>query len=193
MAPRPEKQVSSRPGQVRIIGGAWRGRRLSVAPSEGLRPTPDRVRETLFNWLQPVIAGARCLDLFAGTGVLGLECLSRGGSEAVLVEKDAQAARVLSENVLRLQARTARVVEADALAYLEGTPTAFDLVFLDPPFQSAHIEKAAGLLRARGWIRPGGLIYIEAPKGAALTLPARWREQRAKTAGEVAYYLVRAD
>lgn len=193
MPQRDNKSASARPGQVRIIGGAWRGRRLPVAAREGLRPTPDRVRETLFNWLQPIIAGSRCLDLFAGTGVLGLECLSRGGSEAILVEKDAQAAAVLHENVQRLQARGARVVEDDALAFLAGSVSVFDIVFLDPPFQSPYLEKAAVALQERGWIRPGGLIYIEAPKGAAVTLPQSWAVQRAKTAGEVAYYLARKD
>lgn len=182
--------TSSYPRQLRIIGGRWRGRRLEVSESEGLRPTPDRVRETLFNWLQPYIAGARCLDLFAGTGALCLEALSRGAADVVMVEKAPPVAQRLRQHVERLEATGAEVVLADAVEFLRRTPRAFDIVFLDPPFKSNLIENCAALVEARGWIKPGGHVYIEAPSQLKqLLLPAAWELIRSKKAGQVGYHL----
>jgi len=186
------KTKSSYPGRLRIIGGRWRGRRLEVPESEGLRPTPDRVRETLFNWLQPYIAGAQCLDLFAGTGALCLEALSRGAARVVMVEQAPAVAEQLRRHVATLQAENAEVVRADAVEFLRQAPQAFDIVFLDPPFQSDLIRRCAELVEARGWIKPGGLVYIEAPSRVeAPPIPATWELIRSKSAGQVGYHLAR--
>lgn len=177
---------------MRIIGGRWRGRRLDVSESEGLRPTPDRVRETLFNWLQPCIAGTSCLDLFAGTGALCLEALSRGAADVVMVEKAPHVAERLRQHVKKLEAAGAEVVLADAVDFLQRTSRAFDIVFLDPPFKSTLIADCAALVEARGWIKPGGLIYVEAPSQMTeLTLPTTWELIRSKKAGQVGYHLAR--
>ncbi len=186
------KVKSSYPGKLRIIGGRWRGRRLSVPESEGLRPTPDRVRETLFNWLQTYIGGAQCLDLFAGTGALCLEALSRGAARVVMVEKAPAVAQRLSQQLVLLQAENARVTLADAVDFLQQTPEAFDIIFLDPPFKSDLIAQCAQLVEARGWIKPGGLIYVEAPSEVEeLPLPSSWELIRSKKAGQVGYHLAR--
>jgi 16S rRNA (guanine966-N2)-methyltransferase len=186
------KTNSSYPGKLRIIGGQWRGRQLNVPEAEGLRPTPDRVRETLFNWLQPVIAGASCLDLFAGSGALCLEALSRGAGRAVLVEKAGPVVERLRQHVETLQAQNATVVLADALDFLRQTPQAFDIIFIDPPFKSDLIGYCAEQVEAQGWIKPGGLVYIEAPSTLlTLPLPAAWELIRSKKAGQVGYHLAR--
>jgi 16S rRNA (guanine966-N2)-methyltransferase len=186
------KKESSYPGQLRIIGGRWRGRRLSVPEAEGLRPTPDRVRETLFNWLQPYLAGAGCLDLFAGTGALCLEALSRGAGRVVMVEKAAPVVERLRQHVAMLGAENAEVTQADAVEYLRQAPTAFDIIFLDPPFRSNLIARCAELVEARGWIKSGGLIYVESPsRMEPLPLPATWELIRSKQAGQVGYHLAR--
>jgi 16S rRNA (guanine966-N2)-methyltransferase len=184
------KKKSSYPGKLRIIGGRWRGRRLSVSESEGLRPTPDRVRETLFNWLQPYLAGASCLDLFAGTGALCLEALSRGAGRVVMVEQAAPVAQRLRQTLEMLEAENATVVRADAVEYLRQTPQTFDIIFLDPPFSTDLIARCAGLIETHGWIKPGGLIYVEAPSRIeSLPLPAGWELIRSKKAGQVGYHL----
>jgi 16S rRNA (guanine966-N2)-methyltransferase len=186
------KPKSSYPHQLRIIGGRWRGRRLDVSESEGLRPTPDRVRETLFNWLQPYITGANCLDLFAGTGALCLEALSRGAAQVVMVEKAAHVAQQLRRHVEKLEATGAEVVLADAVYFLQREPRAFDIVFLDPPFKSNLIAECAALVETRGWLKPGALVYIEAPSQMSeLTLPVTWELIRSKKAGQVGYHLAR--
>lgn len=178
------------PGQVRIIGGIWRSRRLEVPQAEGLRPTPDRVRETLFNWLAPWLPGARCLDLFAGTGALCLEALSRGASEVVMVEKAPHVVDVLRRNLELLGARHAQVAAADATEYLARPHEPFDIVFLDPPFRSDLIDRGSRLLQERRWVKPGGLVYIEAPSQMEpLPIPPDWNLIRSKHAGEVGYHL----
>lgn len=180
------------PGTIRIIAGTWRRRRLIVPKIVGLRPTPDRVRETLFNWLDPWLPGARCIDLFAGTGALCLEALSRGAASAVMVEASPEVAATLRENVARLAAEGAHVVECDAIEYLHRPSELFDIVFLDPPFESELIALASELLEARGWIRPGGLVYIEAPRQMkVLPIPTAWERLRSQTAGQVGYHLLR--
>jgi 16S rRNA (guanine966-N2)-methyltransferase len=181
------------PGKVRIIGGAWRGRKLPVLEQAGLRPTPDRVRETLFNWLAPVIEGARCLDLFAGTGANCLEALSRGAAEAVMVEHARHVAAQLRQNVATLNALGAEVVETDALDYLKRAVQPFDIIFLDPPFASDLIARCSALIEERGWLKPGGLVYVEAPRAMQpLPLPASWETAKSKQAGQVGYHLLRA-
>lgn len=186
------KRSTTYPGRLRIIGGKWRGRRLDVPEEAGLRPTPDRVRETLFNWLQAYLPGANCLDLFAGTGALCLEALSRGAGHVVMVEKATHVVDQLRRHVQLLQAENATVWLADALEFLQQTPQAFDIIFLDPPFQSELIARGAELIEAHGWIKPGGLIYIEAPSHLKdLPIPPSWELIRSKKAGQVGYHLAR--
>ncbi|HEU4624438.1 MAG TPA: 16S rRNA (guanine(966)-N(2))-methyltransferase RsmD [Steroidobacteraceae bacterium] len=175
---------------IRIIGGTWRGRRFRFADVPDIRPTPDRVRETLFNWLGSRVIGARCLDLFAGSGALGLEALSRGAASAVLVEQNAVAARSLNELVATLGARGARVERDDALRFLTRTPTPFDIVFLDPPFAAGLLAQVAERLEGKGWLAPDALIYVESSAREPLpALPASWQPLKAKRAGEVGYHL----
>jgi len=178
---------------VRIIAGNWRGRRVNFPDVPGLRPTPDRVRETLFNWLQHSIAGSRCLDLFAGSGVLGLEALSRGAIEAVFVEQSPAAARVLQEQLIRLGGESkGRVMSMGAARYLRTPATAFDIAFLDPPFGANALAEYIPMLDAGKWVNPGGLVYLENERAAGLPeLPARWELLKSKSAGEVGYHLAR--
>jgi 16S rRNA (guanine966-N2)-methyltransferase len=186
-----KKGRSSAPsGAVRIIGGAWRGRRVAVLEAPGLRPTADRIRETLFNWLAPIIAGARCLDLFAGTGALGLEALSRGAAEVCFVERQAAVARALEASLSRLRCETAQVIVADALRFLEGPPRRFDIVFLDPPFDGAVGLGDLCTLLGTGWLAGDGRVYLEMPRERALpALPPGWTVLREKSAGQVRYAL----
>jgi len=175
---------------LRIIGGSWRGRKLRFPPGTSIRPTPDRVRETLFNWLAARIPGARCLDLFAGSGALGLEALSRGAAHVSFVEQDREAARALAATLAEWGARSTEVERTDARLYLARTPRPFDLVFLDPPFDSGLLPEAAALLESRGWLAPGALVYLESAARAALPpLPAAWTPLKEKRAGEVGYHL----
>jgi len=188
-----ESSASGSRNSVRIIGGGWRGRRVSFPDIPGLRPTPDRVRETLFNWLQERIAGARCLDLFAGSGALGLEALSRGAKELVFVEQAVAAARALQEQLIRFggQAR-AQVAEMGAARYLRSVPQAFDIVFLDPPFGRDALAEYVPMLDEGQWLKPGALVYLENEKKAgAPPLPAHWQLLKSKSAGEVGYHLAR--
>jgi 16S rRNA (guanine966-N2)-methyltransferase len=182
--------AAGRPGQVRIIAGRLRGSKLAVPPIDGLRPTADRVRETLFNWLMPVLPGARCLDLYAGTGALGIEAASRGAREVVLVERDRRAAQALRDNLARLKVEGASVAEADAIAFLAGPARPFDCVFLDPPFAAGAWGPAmAGL--ERGWLAPGALVYVESPAATAPETPAAWSLHRELRAGQVRAALYR--
>jgi len=182
-------------GRLRIVAGKWRSRLLPVADVEGLRPTPERVRETLFNWLAPTIEGARCLDLFAGTGALAYEALSRGAASADLVESSPFAAARLRENARLLAASGATVHEADAYAYLEQqVARRFDIVFLDPPFADARYRELCRLLDDRGWLAPGARVYIEMDRHATLpALPDGWDVRKEKTAGNVRYALIRTN
>jgi 16S rRNA (guanine966-N2)-methyltransferase len=176
---------------VRIVGGDLRGSKLAVADRDGLRPTPDRVRETLFNWLAPTIAGARCLDLFAGTGALGIEAISRGAAHCSFVERDRDLAQALRGNLARLRVETGEVVEADALDWLAKRGAAFDIVFLDPPFARDLWKPAALALEEGGGLREGAFIYVESPLDAAFVLPANWALHREGRAGAVRYALYR--
>jgi 16S rRNA (guanine966-N2)-methyltransferase len=174
---------------VRIIGGQWRSRRLEFPERDGLRPTPDRVRETVFNWLAPWIIGARCLDLFAGSGAFAFEALSRGAAHAVLVEREPEALAALHDNRERLHADAAEIVAGDGLDYLSRPVEPFDIVFLDPPYASGLLDSCLARLAERDWVRPGGFVYLEAPEGKAPVLPAGWILTRSKTAGQVGYHL----
>jgi len=187
VAPRPIKPAS--PGSVRIVSGQWRGTRLPVADAAGLRPTPDRVRETLFNWLQGRLAGASVLDLFAGSGALGLEAVSRGAREAVLVERDPRLAESLRATVARLGAGDrVEVACSDALAWLRAPPRrAFDLVFLDPPF-AAELWKPA-LAALDPWLAPDAWLYLESPADAPVRPGAEWLPHREGNTRESHYAL----
>jgi 16S rRNA (guanine966-N2)-methyltransferase len=207
-----KRRESGRPGYVRIIGGAWRGRRLTIPQGAVLRPTPDRVRETLFNWLAPDIEGAVCVDLFAGTGSLGFEALSRGAAEAWLVERDEAFARALTEHAAALggggraaaradagaqaqahaQTRArARIERGSALDFLRRNPNArFDIAFLDPPFGDP-IEPLLAALGPR--LRPHALVYVERPAEAGLPEAGAGRWVKSSRAGAVVYGLLRFD
>lgn len=172
------------PGRLRLIGGDFRRRQLPVLDRPGLRPTPDRVRETLFNWLTTAVPGARVLDLFAGTGALGLEALSRGARQAVFVERDAQVARQLADNLRALEAtERAQLVTADAQAFLAGAPSPFSLVFLDPPFRQGLAGTCCRALEA-GWLAEEALIYVETESSLPPEVPASWQLHREVRAGD---------
>lgn len=177
---------------MRIIGGSWRGRRLPVSSEASVRPTGDRVRETLFNWLAPVIPGMRCLDLFAGTGALGIEALSRGAAEVCFVEREPRIAQLIEASLQRLGTHDARVVVADALRFLRGVPQPFDLVFLDPPFGEVDLTGLCTLL-CGGWLTGKARVYLELPRGQTLpVLPQGWELLRESTAGQVRFALALA-
>ncbi|MFP1863461.1 16S rRNA (guanine(966)-N(2))-methyltransferase [Lonsdalea quercina] len=185
-----KQHATSAPGQIRIIGGQWRGRKLPVPHSPGLRPTTDRVRETLFNWLAPVIQQARCLDCFAGSGALALEALSRYAAHATLLEAERGIARQLSQNLSLLRAENASVIHTDALQWLAQPGEAFDVVFLDPPFRQGLLDNTVNLLEKQGWLADDAWIYIETEaENRTLNLPANWQLHREKVAGQVAYRL----
>ncbi len=189
---RPRTNAAAPPGWLRIIGGTWRSRRLRLPQSAGLRPTPDRVRETVFNWLQPWIAAAECLDLFAGSGAFGLEALSRGAARAVLVEREPAVVSALRANAADLNAIGAEVVPDDAIRYLQRPAQAFDIVFLDPPYRSGLLETGCAMLAERGWIKAGGLIYLETPADQEPPMPESWTLLRSKRAGQVGYHLAQS-
>jgi 16S rRNA (guanine966-N2)-methyltransferase len=180
----------ARRGSVRIIGGKWKRRRLKVVDSRGLRPTPDRVRETLFSWLEPRLRHSRCLDLFAGTGALGFEAASRGADRVVMVEQDPVAASVLREECAALGATEVEVVQADALQWLDSSGPGFDIVFLDPPFGRFQAAELCSRVDRSGRLEPQGLVYLETPAdGPEPALPEGWRLLKSQRAGQVRYHL----
>jgi 16S rRNA (guanine966-N2)-methyltransferase len=185
------------PGVVRIIGGKWRARQIKVITHPGLRPTPDRVRETVFNWLMADIVNARCLDLFAGSGVLGFEALSRGAQSVTFLDKYISVVKALKDTATRLGANNqCNIVLSDALPWLRREQELvqekpFDVIFLDPPFASPLLQKSMDLLAQSHLVTASTLIYLEAPQ--LLTpdkLPPKWQLLKQKLAGEVAYHLV---
>ena len=177
---------------MRIIAGSLRGSKLPVAERPGLRPTSDRARETLFNWLQQELAGRRVLDLFAGSGALGFEAASRGAGEVLLVEKDAQLAASLRDSAQRLHARVVGVECADALAWLGRAPDcAFDLVFLDPPFQAGLHEAALHALAP--WLARRAWVYVEQGRDSVAAPPPGWRLHREGGSREARHRLYRVE
>jgi 16S rRNA (guanine966-N2)-methyltransferase len=182
-------------GQLRIVAGNWRNRLLQIADVPGLRPTPERIRETLFNWLAPKIHGSKCLDLCAGTGALGLEALSRGAGEVVFVERSAVAFKTLKSNIALLGGPNADVLNLDAQQYLGGpSPKPFDIVFLDPPFAADLYDELCRLLVEQRWLADDARIYIEMDKDQPeLSLPPGWQVLKNKTAGKVRYMLAATD
>ena len=187
---------AGKPSQLRIIGGQWRGRKLTFQPRPGLRPTTDRVRETLFNWLAPELHGARCADLFAGSGALGLEALSRGAGHCDFVDQSPQVIAQLRRHLKLLEAETSgHFYAGSALDFLtDVTATAYDLVFIDPPFGQALIDPTCIALADGGLLTPGALVYIEAAIQDEMPgVPHNWLEYRSKRAGGVAYRLFRVE
>ena len=183
--------VQGAPGEVRIISGQWRGRKLAVLDAEGLRPTTDRVKETLFNWLMHDIDGATVLDCFAGSGSLAFEALSRHAKSATLIEREAAQARQLQHNISKLNCNNASVVQQDCISYLNtATATQFDVVFIDPPFRKNLALPCCQLLEQYNWLADTALIYLETEKELTIAqLPANWRLLKEKIAGQLAYRL----
>jgi 16S rRNA (guanine(966)-N(2))-methyltransferase RsmD len=181
------------PGAVRIIGGQWRGTRLSVRDLPGLRPSGDRSRETLFNWLQLHIRGTRCVDLFAGSGALGLEAASRGAAEVILVEKSKRAALEIRENLKRLNPDQVELVETDAITWLASRgPQSMDIVFIDPPFGTGLETRSLELLTAGNCVSPGGFAYVEtARETTVIDLAPGWEIVKEKAIGEVRMLLLK--
>ena len=173
--------------QLRIIAGEWRGRKLPFPDGQGLRPTGDRLRETLFNWLSFSIYGSRVLDLFAGSGALGLEALSRGAKQATFLDTHPGVIRQMQENLATLRCDQAEVLQADALKWLQHNPgKEFDLVFLDPPFGQEMLITACQQLEEQGWLAESAYIYLEAEKDLQLTqLPTNWQLCKEKQTGQV--------
>jgi len=189
------KKMSNKtlPGRLRIVAGKWRSRLLRIADVPGLRPTSERVRETVFNWLAPHIAGARCLDLFAGTGALGLEALSRGAASAVFVETSRKAAEALVANIEAIEAgEAATVIRKDAFELLRGNIQGpFDIVFLDPPFAAESAGELCRLLAAGSLLAEGALVYLEEDRAKpAAEIPDSWQVLKTKTAGNVRFSLL---
>ena len=182
----------SQPGRLRIVAGNWRSRLLDIADVPGLRPTSARIRETVFNWLAPRIPGAYCLDLFAGTGALGLEALSRGAAGCVFVEKSAVAAKVLRENIMSLKAESATVQEASAVQFLQRAgEVQYEIVFLDPPFAADLLPELCRLLEESDVLADNARVYIEENRDQPeFELPERWQVLKTKNAGNVRYSLL---
>jgi 16S rRNA (guanine966-N2)-methyltransferase len=171
--------------RVRIIAGTWRSRRVRFPDAPGLRPTPDRVRETLFNWLGPHLDGLSCLDLFAGSGALGFEALSRGARRVVMVEQDRVTAQALHASAQSLEAEHLEIVKSDALRFLASTSERFDVAFVDPPYASKLVD--AVMQRLPGHLNDDARVYAEAD--APLQLPPPWRTLREDRAGAVRFGL----
>lgn len=178
--------------EIRIIGGRWRGKKIRFPELPQLRPSPNRVRETLFNWLMPKIVDANCLDLFAGSGALGFEALSRQAKHVVFIDKQHQVITNLISTINQLAAANATIKQDDALHFLATLPTEqFDIIFLDPPFGNILLGKCCHLLQQNGWLKPNAYIYLEAEKALSPNLEnlPHWHLHRSKYAGDVGYHL----
>jgi len=173
---------------IRIIGGQYRGKKLSFPAIEGLRPTPDRVRETLFNWLMNTIHDARCLDAFAGSGALGFEAFSRGAGKIVLIEQSPKAYTNLQKIAVAFNSPKLTTLNKDACAYMQQTKEQFDIIFLDPPFTQNHLPECITTMENTSILAPGGLLYLESPHEVTLD-PALWEQIKLKKAGLVVYGL----
>ncbi len=177
-------------GAIRIISGLWRGRKLPVHDAEGLRPTTDRVKETVFNWLARDVPRARCLDLFAGSGGLGFESASRQAERVTMIEMNPQAFKQLQANVATLKAENIELINGDTLEVLKQSGTPHDVVFIDPPFRKGLLNETIDLLETNGWLAEGALIYIETEKELQLDgLPSHWHLEKEKHAGQVSFRL----
>lgn len=179
-------------GEVRIIAGLWRGRKLSVLNKEGLRPTSDRVRETLFNWLMPYIVDARCLDCYSGSGALGFEALSRHANYVLMLEKDTQISKQLIKNLSTLNSDKAKIKQTDTLNFLSQpiTEIPFDIVFIDPPFHYGLAQQTIDKLATQPWLAQNALIYVEVEKeNTTLTVPDTWQLLKEKSTQQVSYRL----
>ena len=188
-----QKQTSKAMGEVRVIAGLWRGRKLPVLNAEGLRPTTDRVKETLFNWLMMDVANARCLDCFAGSGSLGIEALSRQAQAVVFLEKFANAAQQLNKNLASLKKDKGTVINTDTLAYLaqKNNDNPFDIIFIDPPFHHQFVPQILPLLQQNNWLAENALIYVETEKNhPPLPLAENWQIIKEKSAGMVTSRLI---
>ncbi|WP_102798616.1 16S rRNA (guanine(966)-N(2))-methyltransferase RsmD [Bowmanella denitrificans] len=184
------KRPASAMGSIRIIGGRWRGRKLPVLDVEGLRPTTDRTKETLFNWLAAHTADSRCLDAFAGSGGLGFEALSRFADSVTFVEKDRQAAELLTKNIQLVGAQNqAKVINTSLQVFLAQCQQGFDLVFLDPPFHHNLLVEVIPLLTQYKLLNPAALIYVEAELEATLPVPDSWQQLKHKQTKQVSYQL----
>lgn len=189
--------MSKGSNQLRIIGGEWRGRKLRFPDAPNLRPTPDRVRETVFNWLAPIIQGARCLDLFAGSGALGLEALSRGAAFTTFVDNHKKVIQALHNHLDLLKANDrAEVLNFDGIKFLSHDnfinteARVYDVVFLDPPYHLDLMEKVVPLLEENNCLSDNAMLYLEIEKRQSLPeLPVNWKKLKEKTAGEVSYFL----
>jgi 16S rRNA (guanine966-N2)-methyltransferase len=186
--PKPASQDKGR-NFLRIIGGKWRGRKLAFPSIDGLRPTGDRIRETLFNWLTAELPGSHCLDLFAGSGALGLEALSRGASRVTLLEKDRNAAHQLQQHLITLESTDGEVIHSDSLTWLKQPASPVDIVFIDPPFQADLWQSVCEALESGDWLKSGSAIYIETPKDKPFSAPHNWQLHREKHSGQVSYRL----
>ena len=176
--------------KLKIIGGTWRSRTITFADAPGLRPTPARVRETLFNWLQNDVIGKRCLDLYAGSGALSFEAASRGAKSVIQVENNPLACRALKENAVALAAGQIKIVQMDVFHYLAGDAEPFDVVFIDPPFAMGMAVQACQWLEDKDWLSKHAKIYVEAESTLKLDgIPPNWRQLKSKVAGEVGYHL----
>jgi len=189
-----KKSHTKNSGKLRIIGGTWRSRLLPVIEQEGLRPTTDRVRETLFNWLQADLPGARCLDMFAGSGALGFEAASRGAKQVLMLEQSAAACEVLQQNINTLPAPQIDCIQVDALQWLPIQSQVFDVVFIDPPYASQLLAKVCSLLETHSLLVDNALIYVEQSSKQVLpALPTNWQILKQKKAGQIGYYLLKRE
>lgn len=192
---RPVKTSSKGANELRIIGGLWRGRKLRFADAEGLRPTGDRIRETLFNWLAPHIAGANCLDLFSGSGALGLEALSRGAAQVTFIDNNPDVIKHIRQHLDTLEATNAELIRHNSLQWLAAAADddrrPYDIIFLDPPFNAEILDDCIALLARHPLLHDSTLLYIESPtENSCQTLSEAWRVLRQKSTANVAYALI---
>lgn len=188
---RRSSKSNNKSGQFRIIGGQWKGRKLKFFEVEGLRPSLDRIRETLFNWLQSEIRGARCLDLFAGSGAIGIEALSRGAASVDFVELNKKAARQLEFNIGLLQAEEGNLHHQDAKQFLSQAHQPYDIIFLDPPFHKGLAQEIIGQLAQTKLLLNGALVYLEIEQNLEVEIPHNWELLKDKKAGQLQYRLYR--
>lgn len=189
----PKHHPTKTSNQLRIIGGQWRGRKLNFPTVDGLRPTPDRVRETLFNWLAPVIVDAHCLDLFSGSGALGFEALSRGAAHVDFVDTSNLVTQQLKLNLQTLQCNNASIHNSQALPWLQQPQQCYDLIFLDPPFGKNLAGDCIDAIHSQQWLKENSWVYLETSSHEPLpNIPHHWQLHREKIAGQVCYRLFKA-